>query len=128
MARRQMPIAKDFSMHADVYQKLHEFNLHIDHGVAALREIRVKTVSVSEIQRYAEYFEEIRTSVSGYLTSIVSDQEGREAGRLFAKRRRQEMAEDPMHGGWLEKEREKKRLKKLHKTNRAKTGIAKRKR
>ena len=105
-------------MRADIYQKLHEFNLHIDQGLAALREIRVKTVSAGEIQRYAEYFEEIRTSVSGYLTSIVSDQEGREAGRLFAKRRRQEMAEDPMHGGWLEEEREKKRLKELQKAKR----------
>lgn len=102
-------------MRADVYQKLHEFNLHIDQGVAALLEIRVKTVSAGEIQRYADYFEEIRTSVSGYLTSIVSDQEGREAGRLFGKRHRREMAEDPMHGGWLEEEREKKRLKELHK-------------
>jgi hypothetical protein len=26
------------------------------------------------------------------------------------------MAEDPMHGGWLEEEREKKRLEKLRKT------------
>jgi hypothetical protein len=72
-----------------------------------------------DIQRYAEYFEEIRTSVSGYLTSIVSDQEGREAGRLFAKRRRQEMAEDPMHGGWLEEEREKKKRKELRKARRS---------
>ena len=106
-------------MGADIYQKLHEFNLHIDQGIAALREIRVKKVSAVDIQRYAEYFEEIRTSVSGYLTSIVSDQEGREAGRLFAKRRRQEMDDDPMHGGWLEEEREKKRLQKLRKTKRA---------
>jgi hypothetical protein len=105
-------------MRADIYQKLHEFNLHIDQGVAALREIRVKTVSAGEIQLYAEYFEEIRTSVSGYLTSIVSDQEACEAGRLFAKRRRQEMADDPMHGGWLEEEREKKRLKELRKAKR----------
>jgi hypothetical protein len=108
-------------MRAEFYQKLHEFNLHIEQGVAALREIRVKNLSAGEIQRYAEYFEEIRTSVSGYLTSIVSDQEGREAGRLFAERRRQEMAEDPMHGGWLEEEREKKRLRRAKGSRRKKT-------
>ena len=107
-------------MRADIYQKLHEFNLYIDQGVEALLEIRVKKVSAGEIQRYADYFEEIRTSVSGYLTSIVSDQEEREAGRLFGRRRRREMAEDPMHGGWQEEEREKKRLKEVRKAKRLK--------
>jgi hypothetical protein len=29
------------------------------------------------------------------------------------------MAEDPLHGGWLEEEREKKRLKKLRKARQA---------
>ena len=114
-------------MGADIYRKLHEFNLHIDPGVAALREVRLKTVSAGELQRYAEHFEEIRASVSGYLTSIVSDQEGREAGRLFGKRRRREMAEDPMHGGWLEEEREKKRLKKLRKAKQARKKSAREK-
>lgn len=103
-------------MRADIYQKLHEFNLHIDQGVAALLEMAgAKKASAGEVQRYADYFEEIRSSVSGYLTSIVSDQEEREAGRLFGKRRRREMAEDPMHGGWLEEEREEKRQKELGK-------------
>ena len=106
-------------MRVDVYQKLHEFNLHIDQGVAALRSMsQIKNVSATEIERYAEYFEELRTSSSGYLTSIFSDDEGRASGRLFGKRRRQEMAEDPMHGGWLEEEREKKRLEKLRKAKR----------
>jgi hypothetical protein len=77
------------------------------------------------IRRYVDYFEEIRTSVSGYVTSIVSAQEGREAGRLFGRRRRREMAEDPMHGGWLEEEREKKRLKDLRKARSRKKGSRK---
>ena len=107
-------------MRADMYQKLHEFKLHIDEGVTALREMAsAKKVSAGEIRRYADYFEEIRSSVSGYLTSIVSNQEEREAGRLFGKRRRREMAEDPLHGGWLEEEREKKRLKVLRKAKRS---------
>jgi hypothetical protein len=107
-------------MRADVYQKLYEFNLHIDRGVAALREMaQVKKASAGEVLRYAEYLEENRTAASGYLTSIVSDQEEREAGRLFSKRRRREMAEDPMHGGWLEEEREKKRLAGLRKARRS---------
>jgi hypothetical protein len=107
-------------MRADVYQKLHEFNLHIDQGVAALRGMsRIKKVSAAEIERYAEYFEELRTSSSGFLTSIFSDDEERASGRLFGKRRRREMAEDPMHGGWLEEEREKKRLEKLRKAKRS---------
>ena len=67
------------------------------------------------IERLADYFEELRTASSGYLTSIVSDEEERASGRLFGRRRRQEMAEDPMHAGWLEEEREKKRLEKLRK-------------
>ena len=103
-------------MRADVYQKLHEFNLHIDQGVATLRSMaQIKNVTAKEIQRLADYFEELRTASSGYLTSIVSDEEDRASGRLFGRRRRQEMAEDPMHGGWLEEEREKKRLEKLRK-------------
>jgi len=103
-------------MRADVYQKLHEFNLHIDQGMATLRGMgQIKKVSDREIEHMAEYFEELRSSCSGWLTSIVSGQEELEAGRLFGRRRRQEMAEDPLHGGWLEEEREKKRMKKLRK-------------
>ena len=105
-------------MRADVYQKLHEFNLHIDQGVAALRSMsQVKKVSATEIEHMAEYFEELRSSCSGWLTSLVSDQEDAESARLFGRRRRQEMAEDPMHAGWLEEEREKKRLEKLRKAS-----------
>ena len=93
-------------MRADVYQKLHEFNQHIDQGIDTLRSMsEIKNVDSENIRRYAEYFEELRSSSSGYVMSVVSNQEGRVAGKLFAKRRRQEMAEDPMHGGWLEKER-----------------------
>ena len=107
-------------MHPDAYQKLHEFNLHIQQGVDALRGLgALKEISRKEVRRIAKYFEEIRTSASGYLTSIFSGQEEREAGRLFGRRRRQEMAEDPLHGGWLEEEREKKRLKKLRKAKQA---------
>jgi hypothetical protein len=103
-------------MRADVYQKLHEFNLHIDQGVATLRSMsQIKNVTAKEIQRLADYFEELRTASSGYLTSVVSDEEDRASGRLFGRRHRQEMAGDPMHGGWLEEEREKKRLEKLRK-------------
>lgn len=103
-------------MSADDYQKLHEFNLYIGQGVATLHSMsQIKKVSATEIQRMAEYFEELRSSVSGYVTSLVSDEEERVSGRMFGKRRRQEMAEDPMHGGWLEEEREKKRLEKLRK-------------
>jgi hypothetical protein len=109
-------MSKDSPMRADVYQKLHEFNLHIDQGVATLRSLsQIKNVDEAEIRRYAEYFEELRSSSSGYVSGIVSDHEGRESGRLFGKRRRQEMAEDPMHGGWLEEEREKKRQEDLRK-------------
>lgn len=107
-------------MRADVYQKLHEFNLHIDQGVATLRGMaQIKNVRATEIERLADYFEELRTASSGYLTSIVSDEEDRASGRLFGRRRRQEMAEDPMHAGWLEEEREKKRLEKLRNTKRS---------
>jgi hypothetical protein len=107
-------------MRAEVYQKLHEFNLHIDQGVATLRGMaQIKKVSAREIEHMAEYFEELRSSCSGWLTSLVSDQEDAESARLFGRRRRQEMAEDPMHGGWLEEEREKKRLEKLSKAKRA---------
>ncbi len=107
-------------MRADIYQKLHEFNLHIDQGMAALREMAaVKEVRAGTVLRYAEYFEEIRTSASGYLASIMADQEHREAGRLFGKRRRREMADDPMHGGWLEEERAKKREKELREAKRS---------
>jgi hypothetical protein len=103
-------------VHPDAYQKLHEFNLHIQQGVEALRGIgALREISRKEVRRIEEYFEEIRTSASGYLTSIFSGQEECEAGRLFGKRRRREMAEDPLHGGWLEEERERKRLKKLRK-------------
>ncbi len=107
-------------MRADAYQKLHEFNLHIDQGMATLRSMaEMEKVSAGEIRRMADYFEEIRTSTSGYLASVFSDQELREAGRLFGKRRRREMAEDPMHGGWLEEERAKKREKELRKARKA---------
>jgi hypothetical protein len=107
-------------MRADVYQKLHEFNLHIDQGMATLRSMaEMEKVSAGEIRRMADYFEEIRTSASGYLTSVISDRELRESGRLFSKRWRREMAEDPMHGGWLEEEREKKRLKELREAKRS---------
>jgi hypothetical protein len=107
-------------VHPDAYQKLHEFNLHIQQGVDALRGMgALKEISRKEVERIAKYFEEIRTSASGYLTSIFSGQEEREAGRLFGRRRRREMAKDPMHGGWLEEEREKKRLKQLRKAKRA---------
>jgi hypothetical protein len=107
-------------MHADVYQKLHEFNLHITEGVTTLRSLlQIYKLDAEEVRRYAEYFEELRSSVSGYVTNLVSDQEERVSGRLFGKRRRQEMAEDPMHGGWLEEEREKKRLEELRKAKRA---------
>ena len=107
-------------MRADIYQKLHEFNLHIDQGMAALREMAaVKEVRAGTVLRYAEYFEEIRTSASGYLASVMADQEHREAGRLFGKRRRREMAEDPMHGGWLEEERAKNRQKEMRKARKA---------
>ena len=107
-------------MRAEVYQKLHEFNLHIEQGVTALREMAaVKEINAKEVRRMAEFFEEARTEASGYVTSIVSGHEEREAGRLFGRRRRQEMAEDPLHGGWLEEEREKKRLKKLRKARQA---------
>src|SRR6476646_5484984 len=106
-------------MRVDVYQKLHEFNLHIDQGVATLRGMaQIKKVSAREIEHMAEYFEELRSSCSGWLTSLVSDQEDAESARLFGRRRRQEMAEDPMHGGWLEEGREKKRLEKLSKAKR----------
>jgi hypothetical protein len=112
---------------ADIYQKLYEFNLHIDQGEAALRDLaQVKKASAGELLRYAEYLEENRTAASGYLTSIVSDQEEREAGRLFSRRRRREMAEDPMHGGWLEEEREKKRLKELREANKLRQSRPKR--
>ena len=105
-------------MRADIYQKLHKFNLHIEQGTAALLGLSgVKRVSRRELRRFAENFEELKTGASGYLTSRISEQEGNEAGRLFAKRRHEEMAEDPMHGGWLEEEREKKRLKKLRQTS-----------
>jgi hypothetical protein len=115
-------------MRADVYQKLHEFNLHIDQGMATLRGMaQIKKVSAREIEHMAEYFEELRSSCSGWLTSIVSDEEDRASGRLFGKRRRQEMAEDPLHGGWLEEEREKKRLKKLRKAKQARKKSAREK-
>src|SRR5262249_11815533 len=101
-------------MRADIYQKLHEFNLHIEQGTAALLELSgVKRVSGRELRRFAENFEEIKTAASNYLTSRISEQEGDEAGRLFAKRRHEEMAEDPMHSGWLEEERDRKRQKEL---------------
>jgi hypothetical protein len=107
-------------MHAEVYQKLHEFNLHINEGVTTLRSLlQIYKLDAEEVRRYAEYFEELRSSVSGYVTNLVSDEEERMSGRLFGKRRRQEMAEDPMHGGWLEEEREKKRLEELRKAKRA---------
>jgi hypothetical protein len=115
-------------VHPDAYQKLHEFNLHIEQGIATLCGLgELKNISRKEVRRIAEYFEEIRTSASGYLTSIFSGQEEREAGRLFGQRRRREMAEDPMHGGWLEEEREKKRLKKLRKARQARKKSAREK-
>jgi len=64
-----------------------------------------------------ECFEELRADGSGYLTSVISRLEQRESGRLFARRRRREMAEDPMHSGWLEEDREKKRSKELRRVN-----------
>lgn len=107
-------------MHAEVYQKLHEFNLHIHEGVITLRSLlQIYKLDAEEVRRYVEYFEELRSSFSGYVTNRVSDDEERTSGRLFSKRRRQEMAEDPMHGGWLEEEREKKRLEGLRKAKRA---------
>jgi hypothetical protein len=88
---------------------------------------QIKKVRAEEIHRYAEYFGELRTASSGYLTSVVSDEEDRASGRLFGRRRGQEMAEDPMHGGWLEEEREKKRLEKLRKARRLRKKSARRK-
>jgi hypothetical protein len=85
----------------DAYQKLHEFNLHIEQGIATLCGLReLKNVSRKEVRRIAEYFEEIRTFASGYLTSIFSGQEEGEAGRLFGQRRRREMGGGP-HARWL---------------------------
>jgi peptide deformylase len=96
-------------MRANVYQKLHEFNQHIDQAVDSLRSMsQIKNVDSKEIQRYAEHFEELRSSSSGYLASVVFEQEEHLSGKLFRKRRHQEMADDPMHGGWLEEERAKK--------------------
>lgn len=52
-------------MHPDTYQKLHEFNLHIQQGVDALRGMgALKEISRKEARRIEEYFEEIRTSAS----------------------------------------------------------------
>ena len=58
MARHHlMPILEDSPMRADVYQKLHEFNLHIDQGMATLRNMaQIKKVSAREIEHRAEYF------------------------------------------------------------------------
>jgi hypothetical protein len=96
-AGRVTESARNYCMRADIYQKLHEFNLHIEQGVAALLGLsQVKKVKSYLLRRYAENFEEIKTAASGYLTSLISDQEEDEAGRLFAKRRHEEMAEDPM--------------------------------
>src|SRR5258708_6530504 len=101
------PTVRTSSMRADVYQKLHEFNQHIDQGIDTLRSMsQIKNVDSKEIQRYAEYFEELRSSSSGYITSVVFDQEEHVSGKLFRKRRHQEMADDPMYGGWLEEKRE----------------------
>jgi hypothetical protein len=120
IASRVTESARNYCMRADIYQKLHEFNLHIEQGVAALLGLsQVKKVKSYLLRRYAENFEEIKTAASGYLTSLISDQEEDEAGRLFAKRRHEEMAEDPMHGGWLEEERDKKRLERLRKAGSA---------
>jgi hypothetical protein len=61
---------EDSPMHADVYQKLHEFNLHIIEGVATLRGLsQVYKLDAEEVRRYAEYFEELRSSFSGYVTN-----------------------------------------------------------
>ena len=62
-----------------------------------------------------ECFEEFRADASGYLAGVISEREDREAGQLFVRRRRRDMAEDSKHGGWLEEEREKKRQKELWK-------------
>ena len=105
-------------MRADVYQKLHEFNQHIDQAIDTLRSMsQIKNVDGKEIQRYAEYFEELRSSSSGYLASVIFEQEEHVTGKLFRKRRHQEMADDPMHGGWLEEERAKKQSRKTKKSS-----------
>lgn len=99
---------------AEIYQKLFEFNLYIQQGIAALLSLeRAKEVSAQEVRRTAECFEEFRADASGYLAGVISEREDREAGRLFVRRRRRDMAEDPKHGGWLEEE--KKRQKELRK-------------
>ncbi|HEY7406305.1 MAG TPA: hypothetical protein VIB39_22455 [Candidatus Angelobacter sp.] len=99
-------------MRADIYQKLYEFNQHTELAVAALRELaQMKSVRVARVEHIVDYFEEIRSDASGYPASLLSEQEDRESGRLFVQRRRRDMAEDPMHGGWLEEEREKKKEK-----------------
>jgi len=95
-------------MRAYIYRKLYEFNLHIEQGVMLLRDMaKVKKARAEEVRRYAGYFEEIRTTACGYLGSIFFDQEEREAGRFFARRRRREMAEDPLHGGLLKRKEKK---------------------
>src|SRR6266849_7998863 len=84
----QAQISKDLDMRADVYQKLHEFNQHIDQGIDTLRSMsQIKNVDRKEIQRYAEYLEELRSSSSGYIASIIFDQEEHVSGKLFRKRR-----------------------------------------
>lgn len=94
------------------YQKLFEFNLYIQQGIAALLGLeRAKEVSAQEVRRIVECFEEFRADASGYLAGVISEREDREAGQLFVRRRRRDMAEDSKHGGWLEGEREKKRQK-----------------
>ena len=103
-------------MRPEIYQKLFEFNLHIQQGIAALMGLeRAKEVSVQEVRRIAACFDEFRADASGYLAGVISEREDRDAGRLFVRRRRRDMAEDPKHGGWLEEEREKKQRKKLRK-------------
>lgn len=101
---------------AEIYQKLFEFNLHIQQGIAALLGLeRAKEVNAQEVRRIVACFEEFRADTSGYLAGVISEREDREAGRLFLRRRRRDMAEDRKHGGWLEEEREKKRQKELRK-------------
>jgi hypothetical protein len=87
--------SRKIPLRAGAYQKLHEFNFHIEQGIAALGELaQVKQVSTKEVRCLADTFEEFRADASEYLGSVFSGHEERLAGRLFKKRRRRERAED----------------------------------
>jgi hypothetical protein len=78
-----------------VYQHLLEINAGFDlvvQGLAALR--KEDAFLAQELDRFSALVKETRAATNSYLVGVVEQEETREAGRRFGKRRDRELREE----------------------------------